>query len=181
MFYFCVIFVSMEGIELFYKLHNVWLSYAKKITSNDPNAEDLVQDTYIKLIGIGCLDRFIKNGKVNRSWMYITMRNQFLDEKRKEIGRSELVDMPDETEPYDIERDEKINFILDAIKKLNANEATSFHCKYLMLYVLSGKSFNKLAKELGTSRMIIINAINNAKRRIREENLTSFDNNGINQ
>ena len=159
----------MVGIETFYELHNVWLSYAKKITNSDVYSEDLVQDTYIKLLGYECLERFVKNGKVNRSWMYITIQNQFIDAKRKERKRVELFDVVDNSEPYDNEKEERIESVLDAIKKLNANEATAFHCRYLMLYVLSGNSYNKLAKELNTSRMIIINAVNNAKRRIREE------------
>jgi len=159
----------MIGIDAFYKLHNVWLSYAKKITNNDVYCEDLVQDTYIKLMGYDSLERFAKNGKINRSWVYITMKNQFIDAKRKEKNRVELFDVVDNSEPYDFDKEDKIECLLDAIKKLNADEATAFHCKYLMLYVLSGNSYNKLAKELNTSRMIIINAVNNAKRRIREE------------
>ncbi len=115
------------------------------------------------------LNRFVKNGKVNRSWMYITMQNQFIDQKRKEVKCTEVMDIVDNSEPYDNDKEQKIELILESIKRLNADDATAFHCKYLMLYVLSGKSYNKLAKELNTSRMIIINAINNAKRRIREE------------
>lgn len=159
----------MADIKTFTDLHEVWVSYAMKFTRNVDDANDLTQELYIKLLKLDCLEKICKNGKVNRSWVYVTIRNMFLDGKRNEPIMVEMVDRPNEESEYDFQKDVQIDQMLNIIKKQGNDPCASYHNKHLMLYVFSGKPLRKIADEMGLTKEVIYNAIKNAKRRIKEE------------
>ncbi len=168
----------MVGIKTFTDKHDIWLSYALKFTRNVDDANDLVQDLYIKLLKIGDLTKLCKNGKVNRSWVYITIRNMYVDSLRNKPHNVEMVEMVTEESDYDFEVDANIEQMLDIIRSLNVDPCANYQNKHLMLYVFSGESLRKIADEMGLTLNIITNAINNAKRRIKEEYRESSKHNG---
>ena len=156
-------------METFTALHNVWLSYAMKFVKNTDDANDLVQELYIKLLNQKDLNKLCKNGRVNRSWCYITIRNMYLDGQRNKLQKVDVIDLPEDESNYSFETDEQIDKILEIIKEQGNDPCASYQNKHLMLYVFSGKSLRTIANEMGLTLNIVTNAINNAKRRIKEE------------
>ena len=158
----------------FTKYDNKWLQYANSITGNLSNAKDLVQELYIKLLSIedkrGNLDHLNYNGEPNQSWVFVTMKNMFIDAKRKkrEVTQpitGEYISNND----YDyVAADEEIEALYEIIKDMNSKDITRYECQYLLLYVGSEKSLRQLAEDAGTTIWVINNAIKNAKRKFRE-------------
>ena len=175
----------MSNVKAFTDLNDVWVSYALNITKDSELSKDLVQEFYIKILDMKCLDKIVTNGKPNRSFVYTVIRNMFLDIKRKEtesidISNLQIIDIhTDLADRFELEN--KIDDVLDVIKQLNSKEDSSYHCKYLMAYTFSDKSLRGLAEEIGTTNSIVINAVNNGKRKIREEYLRTLKNNRAKQ
>ena len=164
----------------FTALHDVWMSYAVSICHDKSHASDLVQDMYVKLLTMDDVDTICNASKPNRSWVYITIRNAFIDEKRKEVVSVELPELVAENE-IDIDKDESIDELFEILKELGSDDVSRYHCQHLLLYVVSGKSLRTLAKEMNTSIWIITNAIRNAKRTIRERHSRTANVNGVEQ
>lgn len=73
-------------------------SYAKRLSGQDSDAEDLVQDTYIHAFkGFG---KF-KQGTNLRAWLYRIMTNTFLNSYRKQKRRPALIDSGDDSQIFD--------------------------------------------------------------------------------
>ena len=74
-------------------------SYARRLTSNDSDAEDLLQDTYLRAYkGFGS---FTKDTNL-RAWMYRIMTNTFINTYRKSKQAPQVSDTPIDEEIADI-------------------------------------------------------------------------------
>ena len=74
-------------------------SYARRLTSNDSDAEDLLQDTYLRAYkGFGS---FTKDTNL-RAWMYRIMTNTFINTYRKSKQAPQVSDTPIDDEIADI-------------------------------------------------------------------------------
>ena len=62
-------------------------SYARRLTRNDSDAEDLLQDTYF--LAYRGFDKFSENTNI-KAWMYKIMTNSFLNSQKKKKQRPEL-------------------------------------------------------------------------------------------
>ncbi len=74
-------------IERLYQQHQKWVRIAASFVGNDL-AEDIVQEAYIALSKYSSKEKIIRNGLVNRGYMYFTLRSltfQFYNKKRKSI------------------------------------------------------------------------------------------------
>lgn len=84
-------------LEQLSKNHDTWISYALLICNDKETAKDLVQDMYIKLY---------KKEKVNKSYVYDTLKSIFIDQVRKQqhknISIEEVLYLEAESIDYDM-------------------------------------------------------------------------------
>lgn len=71
-----------ELINEIVKYHSKWVGYARKIGCGS-DSEDMVQEMYIKIIRFQPKD-ILKNGKVQDGYIYIILKNTYLDFIKKE-------------------------------------------------------------------------------------------------
>jgi RNA polymerase sigma factor (sigma-70 family) len=113
------------------KYDKEWRLAAYKICGDKMLADDLVQDAYIKLMN---------RTKWNNYFVFITLRNLFLDHlrKQKDIRLEELHYLEDRTEVF--EPDDEEQKILDAFDKLDWVQ------KELLLERANGMSLRDIQK-----------------------------------
>lgn len=81
-------------IEIIYKKHQTWVEIAQSFGCVLEDAEDVVQDMYIKMhiaIGHG-LDVMYDDKEVNYYYIFRTLKSIFLDKKKKEKKRYISID-----------------------------------------------------------------------------------------
>ncbi len=153
-------------IKLLNNLHKEWIMLVCKFGERN-YAEDLVQETYIKIITSGSLDKAVINGVVNKAFMYVALRNNVIDFHRSKgkIYKVEISDRIPEEEA-DMDRHQALD-ILD--KKIQA-EIKKWHWydrDMFLHYMNTGKSQREIAKGSNISLSSISNTIVNCKNRIR--------------
>jgi RNA polymerase sigma-70 factor (ECF subfamily) len=82
---------------------DVLYNFALRMTGNPDDAEDLLQDTYLKAYRFW--DKFEK-GTNSRAWLFRIMKNSYINRYRKEVREPDTVDYGDIEEFYDSIRDE---------------------------------------------------------------------------
>lgn len=106
----------------FIPLVNALYSFAYRLTFDEDEAKDLVQDTYLKAF------RFINSfekGTNAKAWLYRILKNTFINDYRKKIKEPHKVDYQEVEGYYDSEDfDEKItnNLQVEAVKYLMGDE-----------------------------------------------------------
>lgn len=86
-------------ISILYTNHAEWCEMVKSNGIKD-NYEDIVQDMYIRLITLNTSTEIIKNGKINKAYIWVTLRNICFSsikvQKRfKEVNINEVSDIID--------------------------------------------------------------------------------------
>lgn len=74
-------------------LQNNLLSFAKKLTLDEDEARDLVQDTTLKALANE--EKFVDNVNLN-GWMMTIMRNIFINKYRKKVRENTFVDVTED-------------------------------------------------------------------------------------
>lgn len=170
----------MHWLEIVSRNHKDYVQLVKSWGECD-YAEDIVQEMYIRLHAYTNGDKIIKNGKVNRSFIWITLRNMFLDAQKMK-SRVEVVRMGEGFECYDDEpnRDELI--ALDRIDKFIEEEKESWHWYDKMLFDLysgSDMSMRDIASETNISLTSIFHTLKKCKEKLLEnvgEHVDDFNN-----
>ena len=176
-----------------------WIAMASSFLGNNNSiAEDIVQDSYLKLSRLGKLHKTINvfdNGdtKINIGYMYMTIRSLSYDYlKADEFNTGVLVRIPNDSL---IENDSESSFSTIAINEqilknyqdddysVEGNEAMGlmvdcmndvidncdwFDKQVYKLYVGSGKSMQDLSDETSISKTSINQAVQRVKSAIRE-------------
>ena len=138
-------------------------------------AEDIVQESYIKIMKYVREEQIIKNGEVRKAYMYFVLRNMFLDFKKQKNNKnkvsSDVLNYLGEgisNDLEEIERADALNKIFDkvdtVIKDLHWYDELLFK-----LYRDTGKSMRTLSKETGISTSSIFTTLKKCKDAIREE------------
>ncbi len=132
-----------KQIEYIARKHKDWVNIARSFGAKT-EAEDIVQEMYIRL------DKYIKpNQKITDSFVWITLRNIYFDFLKKEPITFEL-DKTVSDNVFDTEgiiAYENLNKrVIDELDKIDWFDKMLFQ-----IYVTSGKSMRKLAKETGIS------------------------------
>lgn len=144
-------------IEQLYKNHSKWLSSANSLLKNKQDAEDLVQDMYIKLY---------HKENINSTYVYMTIRSMFLDIKKKDKNIT-MVDI-EKVEPYleseqiNINKQNYEELRQNAFKRMKPYERIILHYSYK-------DGLRKFSRETGISTHIIQNVRNKFKQIIWEE------------
>lgn len=150
--------VLKTTLEIIYDKHNDWVSIVRSFGCNKDTAEDIVQETYIKL------SRIINSGanlmyndtEINYYYVFRTLRSMFLDLKRKE-SKAQLVGFEPELDKRfvlqnnDQDIDQIYNEILGDLKKMHWYDRKIFE------YIDEGESITGLSKKTDISYYSVYN------------------------
>lgn len=133
--------------------------------------EDIVQEMYIKLSKHENSERFYRNGKLYKGFVWITLRNMFVDYQKTKL-RLVKVSITEATQLKDVsETDEKTN-AKSRIEELITETIKSWHWYDQMLFNLyrdSGLSYRQISAVTGISFKSIYSTITNCKKSLRFE------------
>ncbi len=127
--------------------HKQWINYALKVCGNLDDANDLVQDMYLKMHTI--------DKEVNSSYIYCVIKNIYLDQYRKNKVREKTIFIQEEFE----EQNEDIDLTIAYDEALN--ELKTY--KQLIVNFSTKDGVNNFAKESGISRATVIRIRNEFK------------------
>lgn len=157
------------------KDYKKWSNMSKIICSNKEIAEEVLQELLLNMI-----EKNITDDRVNDSYIFMSLKNRFLNYLKKEKNRKiDYVDsedtnltelLEDTTQPEDLqelikknlEDQEKINVITETILSL-----ASYDKKLYQLHMIWGLSQREIAKKIGISHMTINMRINKIKDKIK--------------
>ena len=154
--------------------HDEYVSTVKGF-GEDFFAEDIVQESYIKIIKYCKEEQLVKDGEVRKAYMYFVLRNMFLDFKKQKNNKNKVsADVLNylgegiSNDLEDIQKADALNKIFDkvdtVVKDLHWYDELLFK-----LYRDSGKSMRTLSKETGISTSSIFTTLKKCKDAIREE------------
>ena len=121
--------------------------HAMRYTKNEDDADDLVQDTMIKAI------RFYKNfqeGTNIKGWLYVIMRNTFINDYRRNTKKNALITQTDEISSQDLMVSASANkatgtFIMGDIQKALASIPEIYATPFIRYF--EGHKYQEIAEE----------------------------------
>jgi len=148
-------------IELIYKHHDEWVGIATALGSKNP--EDVVQESYFRLLKYGDPNKFIRNDKVHRGYI-------FNDEykKSKKMPKDDNQKSFKQINDNNIEKEKAFWKLCQKMDK----HLDSFHWydkKIFEIYRDSGMSIRKMAKETQISWVNIFHTLKKVKTEMREK------------
>ena len=180
----------MRVIDLLAKKHNDWIRMAKSFGISDDQANEIVQEMYLRLFDyVKDVNKIMyKENEINTFYIYITLRNIFyssfyhtgknrknrkiyyfsdiLDEEDNKLLTNYLVDDP-ELSNENIERKKRLDTLLDKVDK----EIESWYWydkKMTKLYLNTKMSMRDISRETKISLSSIFNTLTNAKEKIKQ-------------
>jgi len=155
--------------------HKEWVSLVRS-WGEDEYAEDIVQEMYLKLLKYTTKKRIVKEGKVNKSYVWFTLRSVFLEAIRQK-GKIDKVRIGNGFEiEYECELEEVIGYS-NMFNKID-EEIDSWHWYDTLLFELyrdSGKSMRQIAKDTNISLSSIFETLKACKKRIKEQNKEDYE------
>ena len=131
--------------------------------------EDIVQDMYLRILKYTNPDAIIKDGKVNKSYIYLVLKSIFLTYVRTKSK----IDKVSLDETGQLRYEEIDNELIasqtrtDELIQLEMNQWEWYDKMLFEVYVSDEKSMRQLAKETGISVTSIFNTIKNCKSKLR--------------
>ena len=183
--------MNSNVLDILAKKHNEWIKMAKSFKLNNNDANELVQEMYLRMYDYTKdVNRIMYNEKeINTFYIYITLRNLYYSKcssyKRKNIKVFTDIDQ------------EKYNYIInniayneDEINK-NYNKKVDLEALYdkideiiddwywydkklTKLYLSTNMSMRDISKETKISLSSIFNTLTNAKEKIRKESKEEY-------
>lgn len=158
----------MKELDQVAQHHKEWVGIIKSFGER-MYAEDLVQETYLMLYKWSCPEKYLVNGRVNKGYVWLCLRNSFLlyqREKKKAIKLD--LDAIQELSTNELnvnffEAKEKIHtFITQEVNTWN-----HFDQKLYYLHVEKKIPMRKLARETKISFTTIYESMNACKERLK--------------
>ena len=151
------------------KYHNEWLTIVKSFGEKNEH-EDIVQEMYLKLNKYTKLENIKQNGKLNKSYVWLTLRNLYYN-KQNQSNKVYYIDIED-CRPISAEDYNKLHFESQSkISERIQQEIDSWHYADKILfeiYLKEKKSMRQLAKEIDISLTTVFWTIKRCKQRLFE-------------
>jgi RNA polymerase sigma factor (sigma-70 family) len=159
-----------DFLTILAKENKMWIAHALSLGATLSNADDIIQNTYIKLHKYATFDKIIVNNKINYGYVYLTIRSEVANYYNKESKFNRYTET--ETE---IEQD------LDSIVFLNKQHNLHlkieevldglewYDAEVFRLYRDSGLSFRTMAKQIDISHVSLHGTVSKVKAIIKEE------------
>jgi RNA polymerase sigma factor (sigma-70 family) len=157
----------MDFNQQIFKEKNALQGYALQLTRNSEDANDLVQETYLKAIKYK--SKFEENTNL-KGWLYTIMKNSFINNYRKLVRRNTFIDTTDNTYFLDSPGYVTTNagenqFISDDIAEAIAELPSELKITFEMN--MEGFKYHEIADELDIPIGTVKTRIFVAKRRLR--------------
>lgn len=160
---------TIQFSHLFDRNYNALVNFAKKLTRNNNDAEDLVQETaYKALKGI----HTYRVGTNFKSWTFTILKNTFINKYHKRKRRG-VVDNPIEDFTFALESRFSLNN--DAVSSLRVKEIESQinklseKSKIPFLMHFNGYQYNEIADQLEIPIGTVKSRINYARKKLKEK------------
>ena len=149
------------------ELHEEWVKIAS-VHGAGIMAEDMVQDSYLKLIKYNCQHQVIKDGEVKKGFMFFVVRNTVYNfHKKKEIKYT--YDIPKNLPDNELsEYEEAYNDFCNKVDNVSMEWARGYR-QVFNHYRFEGDSIRSMADQFGISTVTIFNRIKECKNHIRYE------------
>lgn len=188
-----ILYLNMNSkiLEILAERHNEWIKMAKSFKLNNNDANELVQEMYLRMYDYTKdVNRIMYNEKeINTFYIYITLRNLYYSKcssyKKKKI--TVFTDIDEERYNYIInnitynEGEENINYNkkidLEALyNKIDdiIDDWYWYDKKLTKLYLNTNMSMRDISKETKISLSSIFNTLTNAKEKIRQESKEEY-------
>jgi DNA-directed RNA polymerase specialized sigma24 family protein len=161
---------NSQLVEHTYKKHNNWLSQvAYNFTNNKDNAEELVQELYLKLMELKDVSKIMYNNDVNLFYLYKMLRSIHLNGIKKVVNVLPIDDdlLNKSAEEYSYEADSDFERMLSLTHEA-LNKEYWFGKKLLEVYINEGHSIQSLHNATGISNSTIWTQLNKTKKSVRE-------------
>lgn len=151
------------------KYHNEWLTIVKSFGEKNEH-EDIVQEMYLKLNKYTKLENIQQSGKLNKSYVWLTLRNLYYN-KQNQSNKVYHIDI-DDCRSISAEDYNKLHFESQSkISERIQQEIDSWHYADKILfeiYLKEKKSMRQLAKEIDISLTTVFWTIKRCKQRLFE-------------
>ena len=186
-----------DFLEALSKNHKEWVDLARNLGAKD-YAEDIVQESYIKIVKYKDNKKVYNNGKFSKAYMYLTIRSVFIDyiRSKKKIHKIQIEEFYKDNNFLEIEPKDLNKFTSsDELKREEAfwrlcekmdNELKSWHWYDKSIYELyrdTDLSIRGLASETKISSVNIFHTLKKGKNIMREkfkEDYEDFNNQDYN-
>jgi len=159
----------VEWIKEVAKYHKEWIKVVRDF-GEDFYAEDLVQEMYIRVNKYSSPEKIIKDGQLNKGFIWFVLRNIFVDYTKQ---RNRLTKVSLDDAKY-LSYEEADNLQINAKNTIDLkieNEMSSWHWYDSMLFKLyknSGMSMRDIEMETKISLTSIFHTIKDCKARLRD-------------
>jgi len=158
----------MEWLKIVAKDHKEWVKLVQSF-GEDFFAEDIVQESYLRLHKYCKPENIIHDGQINKGFMYFVLRNLYLlhiksEKKNAMVSLNELAVLKDE--PTNLNKEEAYTRLLSKIHE----EVDSWHWYDKQLFTIykdTDLSIRDIAKETTISSSSIFNTLKNCKSKVR--------------
>ena len=159
----------MEVLKILAHHHDEWLRMVLSFGAGS-HAEDIVQDCYLRIYKYAKPNKIVKEGKVNKAFMFMVLRNHYITHC-KDLAKLRRVNLDEAPEPEqqneDLQYKKAQNKFFNKLEQEQAN--WDWYDKMLFNhYMESGKSYRDISKNTKISLTSICNTMSNCKERIRE-------------
>lgn len=156
----------VDVLSIIFKKHNDWIEMVQKFGCTREDAEDIVQEMYIKIkkrVDAGTDVMFDEN-EVNYYYVFTTVKNLYLDQKRKQ-KRFILTEI-DENE---VKTEQNVQF-LERYQECN-DVLSTFHWYDQQVFEIinSGTNIRQLSKKTTISYFSLYNTYNKVKKTIKQK------------
>ena len=154
-------------LELLSKRHDEWIRMAMSFGCTKDNAQDIVQDMYLRMHKyVENPERIMYNeDEVNTYFVFVVLRNLFIS-SQKTMSFDQLEDIDGEMEEPNYEAENAYNDLLDGLWE----EVESWHwydTKLFKLYHNTDMTIKKISEETKISERSIWNTLDNGRKRIQ--------------
>lgn len=156
----------VDVLSIIFRKHNDWIEMVQKFGCTREDAEDIVQEMYIKIkkrVDAGTDVMFDEN-EVNYYYVFTTVKNLYLDQKRKQ-KRFILTEI-DENE---VKTEQNVQF-LERYQECN-DVLSTFHWYDQQVFEIinSGTNIRQLSKKTTISYFSLYNTYNKVKKTIKQK------------
>lgn len=163
-------------LELLASKHQDWVRIAKSFTNSQEDAEDLVQEVYIRIWEAGKTKQEVSFGnEPNRYFMWVTISNLFKSNYRhsqsgKVIRTTPIIEQVDDTPvtDYSDEKDVAFEVVMDKITELTRSWSV-YDRQLFELYFMRGYTLRGIASGAKIGLNHVHNTITDIKKRIKAE------------
>lgn len=159
---------------VFAEVRPVLLRMAERMCGNSADAEDLLQDTFLRAVRHG-LPPDLRN---IAAWLTTMLKNVIIDRCRKEKrlrNRETLTDLPPEVTQIEPDGPEPawsritLDDVRDALEAIDA-----VYREVYQLHTFEGRTYDQIAHHLGIQRVTVGTRLNRARKKLREALVARF-------